>query len=314
MDKRKLGRSEVAVAPLCLGGNVFGWTADEVTSFAVLDAFVGDGFNFIDTADSYSRWVPGHEGGESEAIIGRWFKRTGLRDKVVIATKVGMQTALGIGLKAAHIRASVEQSLKRLQTDRIDLYYSHKDDPDTPLEETLQAHADLVKAGKVRVMGASNYSAARLREALDTSERLGLPRYEVLQPEYNLYARSGYESELEGVCRQAGVGVAPFYAIANGFLTGKYRSDADFGKSTRGGRMSAYLNDRGRAILGALDEVAEANRATPVQVALAWLMARPGLTAPIASATSVAQLTELMASARLQLDTKAMTRLDQASA
>jgi aryl-alcohol dehydrogenase-like predicted oxidoreductase len=313
MDKRKLGRSALSVAPLCFGGNVFGWTADEPTSFALLDAFVGGGFDFVDTADVYSRWVPGHKGGESETIIGNWLKSRGLRSKVVIATKVGMDTGPGKGLKAAQIRASVERSLDRLQTDYIDLYYSHQDDPDTPLEETLQAHADLVKAGKVRVIGASNYSASRLREAVDTSERLGLPRYEVLQPEYNLYVRSGYEAGLEAFCREAGIGVAPYYSLASGFLTGKYRSAADYGKSPRGSRMAAYLNDRGRTILAALDEAALAHRATPAQVAIAWLMARPGLTAPVASATSVEQLGELMAAARLELDAATIARLDAAS-
>jgi aryl-alcohol dehydrogenase-like predicted oxidoreductase len=315
MDNRKLGRSTLTVAPLCFGGNVFGWTADEATSFALLDAFVDGGFNFIDTADVYSRWVPGHHGGESESIIGAWLKSRGSRDKVVIATKVGMDMGPGgKGLRAAHIRASVEGSLKRLQTDHIDVYYSHQDDPDTPLEETLQAHAALVKAGKVRVIGASNYSAARLSEAIDTSERLGLPRYEVLQPEYNLYTRSGYEALLEPYCRAAEIGVAPYYSLANGFLTGKYRSEADFGKSARGARMAAYLNERGRAILSALDEVGATHRATPAQVALAWLMARPGLTAPIASATSVEQLGELMGAARLVLDAQSIARLDAASA
>ena len=315
MDKRKLGRSALAVAPLCFGGNVFGWTADEPTSFALLDAFVGAGFDFIDTADVYSRWVPGHQGGESETIIGNWLKSRGSRSNVVIATKVGMDMGPGgKGLKAAHIRASVERSLKRLRTDHIDLYYSHQDDPDTPLEETLQAHADLLRAGKVVVIGASNYSATRLREAVDTSEQLGLPRYEVLQPEYNLYARSGYEAELEAVCRKASIGVAPYYSLASGFLTGKYRSEADYGKSPRGKRMAAYLNDRGRRILAALDEAAQANRATPAQVAIAWLMARPGLTAPVASATSVEQLGELMAAARLELDAATIARLDLASA
>jgi len=315
MDKRQLGGSQLAVAPLCFGGNVFGWTADEKTSFALLDAFVDAGFDFVDTADVYSRWVSGHEGGESEAIIGKWLKSRGRRDKVVIATKVGMDMGPGgKGLKAAHIRKSVEQSLKRLQTDHIDLYYSHADDAETPLEETLQAHADLVSEGKVRVIGASNYSAARLREALDTSSRLSLPRYEVLQPEYNLYARSGYEAELEPLCREAGLGVAPYYSLASGFLTGKYRSEADFGKSPRGSRMSAYLNERGRSILSALDEAADEHHATPAQVAIAWLIARPGLTAPIASATSLEQLQELMAAARLELDADSIALLDAASA
>jgi len=315
MDKRQLGGSELAVAPLCFGGNVFGWTADEKTSFALLDAFVDAGFDFIDTADTYSRWVPGHEGGESETIIGKWLKSRGSRNKVVIATKVGMDMGpAGKGLKAAHIRKSVEQSLTRLQTDRIDLYYSHKDDPDTPLEETLQAHAELVSQGKVRALGASNYSAERLREALDISKRLNLPRYEVLQPEYNLYARSGFEAALESLCGDAGLGVAPYYSLASGFLTGKYRSEDDFGKSPRGARMSAYLNERGRSILSALDEAAEEHHATPAQVAIAWLIARPSITAPIASATSVEQLQDLIGAARLELDADTIALLDAASA
>ncbi len=315
MQKRRLGRTDLDIAPLVLGGNVFGWTADEKTSFALLDAFVDAGFDFIDTADTYSRWVPGHEGGESEAIIGKWLKSRGSRNKVVIATMVGMDMGpAGKGLTAAHIRKSVDQSLKRLQTDRIDLYYSHKDDPDTPLEETLQAHADLVSQGKVRALGASNYSARRLREALDVSRRLNLPRYEVLQPEYNLYARSGFEAELEGLCREAGLGVAPYYSLASGFLTGKYRSEDDFGKSPRGARMSAYLNERGRSILSALDEAAEEHHATPAQIAIAWLIARPAVTAPIASATSVEQLQELIGAARLELDADTIALLDAASA
>ena len=315
MDRRLLGRSQLAVAPLCFGGNVFGWTADEATSFALLDAFVDAGFNFVDTADVYSRWVPGHEGGESEAIIGKWIRSRGARERIVVATKVGMDMGpAGKGLRAAHIRNSVDRSLKRLQTDHIDLYYSHQDDPATPLEETLEAHAELVKAGKVLAIGASNYSAIRLREALDVSERLGLPRYEVLQPEYNLYARSGYEADLEPLCREAGLAVAPYYSLASGFLTGKYRSEADFGRSPRGARMSKYLNDRGYSILQALDETAAALGATPAQVALAWLMARPGLTAPIASATSLEQLRELMAAATLTLDRGSIARLDTASA
>ena len=305
----------MAVAPLCFGGNVFGWTADEPTSFSLLDAFTDAGFGFIDSAYVYSRWVPGHEGGESETVIGNWLRSRGRRDRVVIATKVGMDLGpSGKGLSAAHIKSACDRSLSRLQTDRIDLYYAHKDDRDTPLEETLRAFGDLVAAGKVRAIGASNYEAARLREALDTSSRLGLPRYEVLQPEYNLYARRGYEAGLEALCREEGLGVAPYYSLASGFLTGKYRSEADFGKSPRGARMASYLDDRGRAILAALDEVAEATGATPARVAIAWLMARPGLTAPIASATSLAQLAELMAAARLRLDATAVARLDAASA
>jgi aryl-alcohol dehydrogenase-like predicted oxidoreductase len=315
MDKRQLGGSDLAVAPLCFGGNVFGWTADEKTSLALLDSFVDAGFNFIDTADSYSRWVAGHEGGESETIIGKWLKSRGSRDKLVIATKVGMDMGpAGKGLSAAHIRKSVEQSLKRLQTDHIDLYYSHKDDPETPLEETLQAHADLVSQGKIRAIGASNYSASRLREALDVSKRLNLPRYEVLQPEYNLYARDGFEAELEPLCREAGLGVAPYYALASGFLTGKYRSEEDFGKSPRGARMAAYLNERGRSVLSALDEAAEEHHVTPAQVAIAWLIAQPGISAAIASATTLEQLQELMRAARLELDPDTLALLDAASA
>ena len=309
MEKRRLGQSDLMVSPLCLGGNVFGWTADEATSFKILDGFVDAGLNFIDTADVYSAWVPDHTGGESESIIGRWMKARGTRDRVVVATKVGWER----GLSAAHIRTAVEDSLKRLQTDCIDLYQSHKDDPNTPLEETLGAHAELIKAGKVRAIGASNYSAARLREALDVSARTGLPRYESLQPEYNLHDRAGYEAELEPLCRENSLGVIWYYALASGFLTGKYRSEADFGKSARGQRMGKYLNERGRRILAALDEVAAQCQATPAQVALAWLIARPGLTAPIASATSLDQLKDLIAATRLRLDPAAIERLTMAS-
>jgi aryl-alcohol dehydrogenase-like predicted oxidoreductase len=310
MEQRRLGRSDLMVSPLCLGGNVFGWTADEATSFKVLDRFVGAGLNFIDTADVYSAWAPGNSGGESETIIGNWLKARRNRDKVVIATKVGWEK----GLSAAHIRTAVEDSLRRLQTDRIDLYQSHKDDPKTPLEDTLGAYAELMRAGKVRAIGASNYSAARLREALSVSARDGLPRYESLQPEYNLYERAGYETELEPLCRENGLGVICYYSLASGFLTGKYRSEADFGRSVRGQRMAKYLNERGRRILAALDEVAAQHRATPAQVALAWLIARPGLTAPIASATSVEQVDDLVAATRLSLDRASIERLTAASA
>jgi aryl-alcohol dehydrogenase-like predicted oxidoreductase len=310
MEQRRLGRSDLMVSPLCLGGNVFGWTADEATSFKVLDRFVGAGLNFIDTADVYSAWAPGNSGGESETIIGNWLKARRKRDEVVIATKVGWEK----GLSAAHIRTAVEDSLRRLQTDRIDLYQSHKDDPKTPLEDTLGAYAELMRAGKVRAIGASNYSAARLREALSVSARDGLPRYESLQPEYNLYERAGYETELEPLCRENGLGVICYYSLASGFLTGKYRSEADFGRSVRGQRMAKYLNERGRRILAALDEVAAQHRATPAQVALAWLIARPGLTAPIASATSVEQVDDLVAATRLSLDRASIERLTAASA
>jgi aryl-alcohol dehydrogenase-like predicted oxidoreductase len=315
MGMRRLGRSDLQVSPLCFGGNVFGWTADEPTSFALLDGFVAAGLNFIDTADVYSAWVPGNTGGESETIIGRWLKSRGNRETVVIATKVGWAPGPdGKGLSKVSIRAAVEASLRRLQTDVIDLYQSHKDDPDTPLEETFQVYAELIQEGKVRAIGASNYSAARLQEALDLSARAGLPRYESLQPEYNLYDRAGFEAELEPLCRASGLGVITYYSLAAGFLTGKYRSEADFGQSTRGQRIGQYLNKRGLRILAALDEAAAQHRATPAQVALAWLMARPSVTAPIASATSLAQLQDLIAATQLRLDPSATSALDRASA
>ncbi len=316
MKQRQLGRTGLTVAPLCFGGNVFGWTADEATSHRLLDAFVDAGFNFIDTADVYSAWAPGNTGGESETIIGKWLKSRGNRDKVVIATKVGSEMGLGRkGLSPAYIRIAVEDSLRRLQTDRIDLYQSHWDDPDTPFEDTLGAYQRLIDEGKVRAIGASNLTAARLREALEVSARTGLPRYETLQPGYNLYDRRDYEAELEGLCRQNGLGVISYYSLAAGFLTGKYRSPQDAGKSVRGeGVVSKYLDDRGRAILAALDEVASQHKATPAQVALAWLIARPGLTAPIASASKVEQLDDLFAAVRLRLDPASIERLNRASA
>jgi aryl-alcohol dehydrogenase-like predicted oxidoreductase len=316
MEKRRLGRSELMVAPLCFGGNVFGWTADEPTSFALLDAFVEAGFNFIDTADVYSRWVPGHAGGESETIIGRWLKHRGNRDQVVIASKVGMEMAPDKkGLAPAYIRKAVEDSLRRLQTDYIDLYQSHRDDPETPVADTLAAYDMLIKEGKVRAIGASNFSAERLAEALSLHTTQRLPRYESLQPEYNLYERAGYEAELEPLCRKNDVGVISYFSLAAGFLTGKYRSAADAGKSPRGsGIVSKYLNDRGLRILAALDEVAAEHRATPGQVALAWLMARPGLTAPIASATNLKQLEALIGATRLTLAPGTIAHLDRASA
>jgi len=315
MDKRRLGRSDLMVSPLCLGTNVFGWTVDEATSFTLLDAYVEAGLNFIDTADVYSTWVSGNTGGESETIIGKWLQSRGHRDRVVLATKVGSDMGSGKkGLSKAYIRSAVEDSLRRLQTDYIDLYQSHRDDPNTPQQETLEAYAELIQAGKVRAIGASNFSAARLKEALDLSASLGLPRYESLQPKYNLYDRAEYERDLEPLCREQGVGVIPYYGLASGFLTGKYRSEEDFGKSVRGGNMASYLNERGRRILAALDEVALRKDATQAQIALAWLMARPGLTAPIASATSLEQMQDLRAATRLRLDRGDIEQLDQASA
>jgi aryl-alcohol dehydrogenase-like predicted oxidoreductase len=314
MEKRRLGRSDLMVSPLCLGGNVFGWTADEATSFKVLDAYADAGLNFIDTADVYSTWVPGHTGGESEVIIGKWMKARGNRDKLVIATKVGSEMGPNQkGLSKSYIGSAVEASLQRLQTDYIDLYQSHRDDLDTPQRETLGAYEELIRDGKVRAIGASNFTAARLKEALDISAELGLPRYESLQPKYNLSDRAEYEAELEPLCRREEIGVIPYYGLASGFLTGKYRSDADFGKSVRGGRMAAYLDDRGRRILATLDAVAARKNATPAQIALAWLMARPGITAPIASATSVEQIRDLVQATEVRLDNDDIAQLDRAS-
>ncbi len=315
---RPLGRSGLFTAPLALGGNVFGWTADEATSFALLDAFVDGGFNLIDTADVYSRWAPGHQGGESEAVIGRWLKASGKRDRVLIATKVGKPMGDAgsgrTGLSRRWIRQAVHDSLSRLQTDHIDLYQSHDDDTETPPEETMATFGELIREGKVRAVGASNFSAARLAEALSVSARLGLPRYETLQPLYNLMERSVYEDELEPLIRAEQIGVINFFGLARGFLTGKYRSEADLGKSVRGAGVKGYLNERGRRVLAALDAAAADLRATPAQVALAWQMARNGISAPIASATSLPQLTELMGAARLQLGAEQVSRLDQASA
>ncbi|MGH6627545.1 MAG: aldo/keto reductase [Burkholderiaceae bacterium] len=316
MNKRPLGRSGLQVSPLAFGGNVFGWTADEATSFSLLDAWVDAGLDFVDTADVYSRWVPGHQGGESETILGKWFKRSGKRHRVVLATKVGKDMGEGkLGLKPAYIRQAVDDSLRRLQTDYIDLYQSHDDDADIPLEDTLGAYGDLIRAGKVRAIGASNYSAPRLAQALQVSEKHGLPRYESLQPLYNLYDRAVFEDELEPLCVKHDVGVINFYALAAGFLTGKYRSAADAAKSARGKTTTAkYLNERGLRILAALDEVAARVDAKPGQVALAWQMARPSVTAPIASATSLQQLHELAGATRIRLDAEAIALLDQASA
>ncbi len=313
MQRRPLGNTGFEVAPLALGGNVFGWTADEKASFAVLDAFVAGGFNLIDTANSYSRWVEGHRGGESETVIGRWIARRGRHDDVVIATKVGSDMGLGRKcLKREHILAECEASLKRLRVERIDLYQSHWDDPDTPLDETLEAYDRLMKEGKVRAIGASNLDAKRLGEALATSRAKHLPRYETMQPHYNLLVRDEFEGPLQSLCVKERLGVIPYFSLAAGFLTGKYRSEADFGKSARGPGMKKHLNARGAAVLAALEAVAQRKGATMAQVALAWLMAKPGVTAPIASATSVAQLDELMGAARLALDAASMRELDAA--
>jgi aryl-alcohol dehydrogenase-like predicted oxidoreductase len=315
MRLRALGRSTLRVAPLCLGGNVFGWTADEAASFKVLDAAVSAGLNFIDTADVYSRWVPGHQGGESETIIGNWFKRSGRRNDVVIATKVGMEIASGRkGLSRTHIMRSAEDSLRRLQTDHIDLYFSHTDDASVPLDETLSAYQALMAAGKVRAIGASNYTAVRLAEALEASRKGGLPRYEALQPHYNLYDRSKYESSLEALCQSQHVGVVAYYALASGFLSGKYRTPADASKSARGKDVVAkYLNERGLRILAALDEVGGRYKSSPASVALAWQIARPSITAPIASATSEDQVKDLVAATQLELDAAAIEQLNEAS-
>ncbi|MGZ5155255.1 MAG: aldo/keto reductase [Caldimonas sp.] len=311
---RRLGRSDLRVSPLCLGGNVFGWTVDEAMSFRLLDAWVDAGMNFVDTADVYSRWVPGHVGGESETILGKWFRQSGKRNRIVLATKVGKPMGeTDKGLSKAYIRRAVEASLRRLKTDRIDLYQSHDDDPATPLEESLGAFAELIREGKVRAIGASNYSAERLGEALAVSAARGLPRYESLQPLYNLVEREAYEDALEKVCVDNGLGVLNFYALASGFLTGKYRSAADLGKSARGGGVKKYLDAHGLAVLAALDAVAGRIGATPGQVALAWQIARPSITAPIASATSPSQLDELVGAARLALDTASIELIDRAS-
>jgi aryl-alcohol dehydrogenase-like predicted oxidoreductase len=316
MQLRNLGRSNLQVTPLCLGGNVFGWTIDEAASFAVLDALLDAGLNFIDTADVYSVWVTGHRGGESEAVIGSWLKRSGRRNEVVIATKVGMQMAPDRkGLSAQHITRSVEESLQRLQTEHIDLYFSHCDDAAVPLEETLGAYQKLISAGKIRAIGASNYSAARLKQALEVSARSALPRYEVSQPQYNMYARSDYETGLESLCLKEQIGVVTYSALASGFLSGKYRTAADAAKSARGkGVVENYLNARGLKILAALDDVGKRHRSSPASVALAWQIARPSITAPIASATTVEQLNDLVAATRLQLDAADMERLNIASA
>lgn len=315
MKTRKLGSSGLEVGPLAFGGNVFGWTVDEPTSFRLLDAFVDAGFNLVDTADVYSKWAPGNQGGESETILGNWFRQSGKRDKVVLATKVGMELGPdNKGLSKAYILRAVEHSLRRLRTDHVDLYQSHKDDEATPLEETLGAFEELIRRGKVRAIGASNYSAERLAEALKISKDLGIPSYQSLQPQYNLIERAGFEEKLGPLCLEAGVGVIPYYSLASGFLTGKYRSEADLSRSPRGQNVKKYLNERGTRVLSALDEVAKRLGSTPARVAVAWLLTRPVVTAPIASATGVEQLDDLIEATRLGLDGDSISLLDDASA
>lgn len=315
-DRRALGGSGLSVAPLVLGGNVFGWTAVGESGFAVLDAFVAGGGTMIDTADVYSAWIPGHVGGESETLIGEWLRRRGRRDDVQIATKVGLlgQSGDGSDLSAANIEAAVDASLRRLQTDYIDLYFAHRDDPGTPLEETLAAFDRLVKAGKVRAIGASNYDAARLAEALDVSEANGLAAFTALQPLYNLLDRAEFEGDLQQLCIDRNIGVVPYFGLASGFLSGKYRAEADLEGRPRAYRVKEYLNPRGLAMLKAMDEVANDSGATLPQIALAWIAAQPGLTAPIASATSVDQVEELLGAMDLVLGEDQIARLDSAGA
>lgn len=315
MRKVKLANTQMEVPPVMLGGNVFGWTIDEAASLRILDAALDMGLNFIDTADIYSRWVPGHSGGESETILGKWLASDGKRNRVILATKVGMDMGEGkTGLKASYIAQAAEDSLRRLRTDRIDLYQSHQDDAGTPLEETLGAFGALVTAGKVRAIGASNYSGARLREAMETSARNGLPAYATLQPHYNLMERAAYESDLAPVVADYALSVIPYFSLASGFLTGKYRSASDAAGKPRGGGVSKYLNARGWAVLKALDEVAAAYGSTPARVSLAWLLAQPNVTAPIASVTSVDQLSDLAAATELPLDRESVAILSRASA
>ncbi|MBC7666966.1 MAG: aldo/keto reductase [Gemmatimonadaceae bacterium] len=313
MNHRPLGRSGLSIAPLVFGGNVFGWTADEATSHRLLDAFIDGGFNAVDTADVYSAWVPGHTGGESESVIGRWLKGRSKRDDVLILTKVAMWPAQP-GLSAANIVSAVEGSLTRLQTDHIDLYQSHQDDQATPINETLEAYDRLIQAGKVRAIGASNFTPERLAQSLKVSSDQGVARYETIQPKFNLYDRSEVQGALEALTGQEGIGVIPYYGLAAGFLTGKYRSEADLEGKARGRTVRQYLNDKGQRVLAALDQAAKTVGASQAQVALAWIMAHPSITAPIASATSVEQLTELMGAARLVLPAEVIEGLNPAGA
>ena len=315
MDYRKLGNTDIMVAPLALGGNVFGWTIDEPTSFNILDGFATAGFNLLDTADVYSRWKPGNTGGESETIIGNWMKERKNRSEIIIATKVASDMGGGKkGLSKKYILQAIEASLKRLQTDYIDLYQTHWDDPETPIEETLEAYQQLVKEGKVSWIGASNLSAERLTASLKISKEKGYPAYQTFQPQYNLLEREVFEKELEAICVENNLGVINYYSLASGFLTGKYRSEADLSKSVRGGGAKKYLNDKGLKILAALDKVADEFNSTPTSIAIAWLIARPSITAPIASATNSDQLKSLMDAVELDLGKEAIELLNEASA
>ena len=315
MEMRKLGNSGIEVAPLMFGGNVFGWTADEAMSFRLLDAFVARGFNFIDTANVYSTWAPGHQGGESETVIGKWFKRSGKRNQVVIATKLGLaMDGLKGGLAKGYIASEVEKSLKRLQIDCIDLYQSHKDDPDTPLEETLEAYSRLIEQGKVRIIGASNYSGERLREAVELARRDGLPEYQTLQPEYNLYSRKEFEQDAQPVAQELGVSVIPYWALASGFLTGKYATQEDTLGASREKRLGAYFDERGIRLLQTLRDVANEAATEPAAVAIAWLMAQPTIVAPIASATNLKQLESNFKAVELHLTPRQLEQLNAASA
>jgi aryl-alcohol dehydrogenase-like predicted oxidoreductase len=314
MEKRQLGQSSLHVYPITFGGNVFGWTADEAMSFKLLDAFVAAGFNFIDTADAYSRWHPGNKGGESETIIGNWLRARGNRDKVIIASKLGIEIIPGKqGLSRKYMMQAVEDSLRRLRTDYIDLYQSHRDDPDTPIEETLSAYGDLIKQGKVREIGASNFSASRLADSLKLSKERGLPRYQSLQPQYSLVERAEFEGPLEDLCLKEKIGVIGYYSLASGFLTGKYRSKADAEGRARASRVTKYLTDYGFGVIAALEDVAKRYNARPVQIAVAWLIARPSVTAPIVSATDLDQLAEVLRSAEIKLDAAAIEQIDAAS-
>ena len=315
MEKRRLGAGGPEVPAICLGGNVYGWTLPEKEAFRQFDQALDLGLNFIDTADVYSRWAPGHQGGESETILGDWLAKSGKRKEIILATKVGMDMGEGRkGLQPAYIRQAVEASLRRLQTDYIDLYQAHQDDEDTPLEETLKTFDDLVKAGKVRFIGASNYSGKRLAQALETSRRNGLTRYVSLQPHYNLVEREQFETELLPVVEQYQLGVIPYFSLAAGFLSGKYRGKQDAEKAARGAMVQKYMNDCGFGVIAALEEVAQAKGSTPARVALAWLSAQPGITAPIASATSDRQLNDLAEAAKLNLDRPSIEKLNEASA